>query len=231
MSTDGRTGSDRVDYTGEGLSEAQAPDAPLPVVQAWLDEAIARGREQGDVPEPTAISVATVDADGMPDVRTVLMRYLDATGPAFFTGLSSAKGRQLAARPVMAAALTWPSMFRAVRFRGRAHQLDRDLVTEYFRSRPYGSRISAHASAQSAPVAGRAELEQTYRDCEQRWPDHGDPEDVPVPEHWGGYRLVPDSVELWAGRRGRLHDRIVWDRLGPGGLDDPAAWRRGRLQP
>lgn len=228
---EGISGVERVDYTGEGLSEEQAPDAPLPVIEAWVDAAVARGRESGDVPEPTAISVATVDADGMPDVRTVLMRYLDATGPAFFTGLTSAKGQQVAANPVMAAALTWPSMYRAIRFRGRAHELSRALVADYFTSRPYGSRISAHASMQSSPVAGRAELEQAYRECELRWPDRGGSRDVPVPERWGGYRLVPDIVELWAGRRSRLHDRIVWERTGPGGLDDPQAWRRRRLQP
>lgn len=227
----GISGVDRLDYAGEGLSEEHAPAAPLAAIHAWVDAAVARGREQGDVPEPTALSVATVDADGMPDVRTVLMRLLDATGPAFFTGMTSAKGQQLAANPVMAASLTWPSMFRAIRFRGQVQQLDRDVVTDYFRSRPYGSRIGAHASAQSSPVAGRAELEQAYRDCEVRWPDHGAPDDVPVPQSWGGYRLVPDRVEMWAGRRSRLHDRIVWERSGPGGLDDPHVWRRGRIQP
>lgn len=223
--------SARVDYTGEGLTEADAPDAPLPLVRAWFDQAVARGAERGDVPEPAALSVATVDGDGMPDVRTVLMRLLDPSGPAFLTNLRSGKGLQLAGNPGIAASLTWPSMFRAIRFRGRAEELDRAVVADYFRSRPYGSRISAHASAQSEPVADRATLEAAYQECERRWPDHGEPDDVPVPEHWGGYRVLPDRVEAWGGRRNRLHDRIVWERTGPGGLDEAGAWRRHRLQP
>lgn len=223
--------SDRVDYTGEGLVEEAAPAAPMDLVRLWLDQAVARQREQGDVPEPAALSVATVDGDGMPDVRTVLMRFLDADGPGFLTHQGSAKGRHLAGNSGIAASLTWPSMFRAIRFRGRAQMLDRELVEDYFRSRPYGSRISAHASTQGAPVADREALEAAYRECAERWPDHGDPDDVPVPTGWGGYRIVADRVEAWGGRRNRLHDRIVWDRIGTGGLDLPDAWRRGRLQP
>ncbi|MGO0576592.1 pyridoxamine 5'-phosphate oxidase [Ornithinimicrobium panacihumi] len=224
-------GAERVDYEGEGLSEAEAPDAPLPLVLAWAEQAVRRQAERGDVPEPTAISVATVDADGLPDVRTVLMKGLDARGPYFLTNLDSAKGRQLAANPGVAASLTWPSMFRAVRFRGRAELLDRDEVTAYFRTRPWSSRVSAHASAQSRPARDRASLEAAYQECAERFPDTGEPDAVPVPDHWGGYRIVADSVEIWAGRRSRLHDRLLWERTGPGDLDDPTAWRRCRLQP
>ncbi|WP_151525669.1 pyridoxamine 5'-phosphate oxidase [Serinicoccus kebangsaanensis] len=221
----------RTDYTGEGIAEQDAPDAPLPLVRAWLEQASARQQDRGDVPEPSALSVATVDGDGMPDVRTVLMRFLDGTGPAFLTNTGSAKGLQLGQNDAVAASLTWPSMFRAVRFRGRAALLDRALVTEYFRSRPYGSRISAHASEQSRPVADRDSLERAYAACERRWPDHGSADDVPVPDGWGGYRILADRVEVWAGRRNRLHDRLVWDRVGQGGLDDPDCWRRSRIQP
>lgn len=221
----------RVEYQGDGLTEADCPQAPLPIALAWLEQAVARNDKRGDVPEPTALSVATVDASGMPDVRTVLMRFLDATGPAFLTNTDSAKGRQLAGNPAMAASLTWPSMFRAVRFRGYAQPLPRDLVTDYFTSRPYGSRIGAHASAQSRPATDRASLEAAYAECAQRWPDDGTPEAVPVPEHWGGYRLTVEYVELWAGRSNRLHDRFGFERVDEGGLDDPVAWRRVRLQP
>lgn len=224
-------GSPRVDYEGEGLAEADAPDAPLPLVLSWIREAVARQAERGDVPEPTAISVATVDADGLPDVRTVLLKGLDAAGPYFLTNLDSAKGRQLRANPGIAAALTWPSMFRAVRFRGRAEELSRAEVTDYFRTRPWSSRVSAHASAQSQPAPDRASLETAYQQSAERFPDTGEPDAVPVPEVWGGYRIAVERVEVWAGRRSRLHDRLVWERTGPGGLDDPAAWRRLRLQP
>ncbi|OLT43342.1 pyridoxamine 5'-phosphate oxidase [Serinicoccus sp. CNJ-927] len=221
----------RADYTGEGITEQDAPEAPLPLVQDWLDQAIARHEERGDVPEPAALWVATVDADGMPDVRAVLMRFLDAQGPGFLTSSDSAKGLQLAANDKVAATLTWAGMFRAVRFRGRAQELPTDLVDDYFRSRPYGSRISAHASTQSAPVADRATLEQAYQECAERWPDRGRPDDVPRPTTWSGYRIVPERVEVWGGRRNRLHDRLVWERVAAGGLDDPAAWRRSRIQP
>ncbi len=221
----------RVDYQGEGLSEQQAPDAPLEIVQAWLEAAVQRQGEQGDVPEPTAMSVATVDRDGLPDVRTVLLRSLDRRGPAFFTSTRSAKGRQLRDNAGLAASLTWPSMFRAVRFRGYAELLPAEDVTAYFQGRPWGARVSAHASAQSQPVPDRATLEAAYQQAAERYPDTGRPDDVPVPEGWGGYRLVADRVELWAGRPSRLHDRLVWERVAPGALDEPSAWHRVRLAP
>lgn len=226
-----RLGAVRVDYEGEGLDESGCPDAPWQILRAWVDAAVARASRHDDVPEPTAVSVATVDAQGDPDVRTVLMRDLDVQGPSFFGGLHSAKGRQLAARPRVALGLTWPSMYRAVRLRGGAHELSRSEVEAYFRTRPWGSRIGAHAGEQSAPLPDRATLEEAYRRCALRWPDTGSPDDVPLPPGWGGWRVSVDRVELWAGRRSRLHDRIVWERTGPGDLDEPEAWRRSRLSP
>ena len=223
--------SHRLDYEGEGLAEAHAPDAPLEIVEAWLQAAVQRHADAGDVPEPTAMSVATVDADGRPDVRTVLLRSFDRRGPAFFTSTRSTKGVQLGGNPAVAASLTWPSMFRAVRFRGYAELLPPAEVTAYFSQRPWGARIGAHASAQSRPVPDRATLEAAYTAAAQRFPDTGSPDDVPVPEGWGGYRIVVDRVELWAGRPSRLHDRLVWERVAPGDLGEPAAWRRLRLAP
>lgn len=231
MTQERRLVADRVDYEGEGISEDQAPEAPWPLVEAWVAAAVLRQAEQGDVPEPNALSVATVDADGVPDVRTVLMKGLDPRGPYFLTSTGSAKGVQLRANPAVAASLTWPSMFRAIRFRGRAEELSREEVTAYFRTRPWSARISAHASAQSRPAPDRASLETAYQECAERFPDTGEPDAVPVPEHWGGYRILADRVEVWGGRRDRLHDRLVWERVSAGGLDDPAAWRRSRLQP
>lgn len=221
----------RADYDGEGLEESGCPQAPLPLVQEWLDDAVRRQAERGDAPEPMAMSVATVDTDGLPDVRTVLLRSLDARGPGFFTSTLSTKGRQLADNPGVAVCLAWPAMFRAVRLRGYAEPLPPQEVLGYFRSRPWGARIGAHASAQSRPVPDRATLEEAYRAMARRYPDTGSPQDVPVPQGWGGYRVVADRVELWAGRPSRLHDRIVWERVAPGGLDEPGAWRRSRLAP
>jgi pyridoxamine 5'-phosphate oxidase len=225
------TDARRVDYTGEGLSEAQIAPTPWQQARLWVDEAIARSEAQGDVPEPTAISIATVDAAGLPNVRTVLMRFFDDRGPGFVTATVSAKGQEIAATGGIAAALTWPSMFRAIRFRGQAQELDREEVERYFSRRPWASRISAWASQQSQPVDGRADLEAAYDRYAAQFPDHGNAGDVPVPDFWGGYRVVCDEVEFWGGRLNRLHDRLVFTRVGEGSLDDAAAWALSRRQP
>ncbi|MGE9807810.1 MULTISPECIES: pyridoxamine 5'-phosphate oxidase [unclassified Janibacter] len=221
------TAVQRLDYAGEGLTEADVPAAPLPLITAWLEAAVAREAERGDVPEPHAIAVATVDADGRPDVRTVLMRFLDAAGPGFVTSLESTKSRQLEAVPALAATLTWPAMFRAVRFRGRAEPVGEQEVDAYFAQRPRGSQISAWVSRQSQPVDGRAPLERAWAEVEERFAGR----DVPRPPLWGGWRIVCDEVEAWAGRSNRLHDRFRWTRIGAGDLADPSAWSVQRLQP
>jgi pyridoxamine 5'-phosphate oxidase len=178
-----------------------------------------------------ALSVATVDAAGRPNVRTVLMRFFDERGPGFVTGTESTKGREIAATGGIAAALTWPAMFRAIRFRGVAQELSRDEVAGYFGSRPWASRISAWASRQSQPIEGRVGLEQAYARYAAQFPDNGSADDVPVPDFWGGYRVVCDEVEFWGGRSNRLHDRLVFTRVAEGSLDDAAAWALSRRQP
>lgn len=230
MSTGEEPRLPRVDYAGPGLGEEALAPTPFQQISRWVQEARARQQEQGDVPEPDALSVATVDEDG-PDVRTVLMRFLDPRGPGFVTNLQSTKGRQLAARPQIAASLTWPSMFRAIRFRGTAELVDAAEVEAYWRQRPWGSRISAWASDQSQPASGREELERAYAEWSARYPDRGRADDVPVPEHWGAVRVRAARVEFWAGRVNRLHDRLVLTRVGDGDLDDAASWAVQRLQP
>lgn len=221
----------RVDYSGDGLVESDVAPSPYLQARAWVDDAVAAAEERDDVPEPTAISVATVDATGTPDVRTVLMRFLDERGPGFVTNLDSAKSEHLKANPRVAAALTWPSLYRAIRFRGSAELVGRDEVEAYFDSRPYGSRLSAWASDQSRPADDRHQLERKWQEVLERFPDTGSDHDVPVPDFWGGWRIVCDEVEFWAGRRNRLHDRIVFRRTGDGDLADAASWTRLRLQP
>jgi pyridoxamine 5'-phosphate oxidase len=233
----------RVDYTGEGLTEAELAPTPWQQARRWVDEADARSRTDDDVPEPRALSVATVDASGAPNVRTVLMRFFDERGPGFVTNRDSTKGLELAQNPHLAAALTWPAMFRAIRFRGVAEPLDAAEVQEYWSSRPWGSRISGWASRQSQPATGRDQLEADVERYAAQFPDHGSPDDVPVPEFWGGYRVRCTEVEFWGGRRNRLHDRLVFAAVGAGGgaaaqdvaqrpsLDDPAAWTVFRRQP
>lgn len=218
---------DRIDYAGEGLAEAQVPAAPLTLVEAWLEAARIRESERGDVPEPGAIAVATVDPEGRPDVRTVLLRFLDARGPGFVTNLDSAKSRQLRADPGIAATLTWPSMFRAVRFRGVAERVEDAEVDGYFAQRPRGSQLSAWVSHQSQPVGGREALEAQWALTEDRFAGS----EVPRPEFWGAWRIKCVEVEAWAGRSNRLHDRFRWTRVADGGLDSVPAWSVERLQP
>ncbi|WP_315092895.1 pyridoxal 5'-phosphate synthase [uncultured Cellulomonas sp.] len=221
----------RSEYSGDGLSESDLASTPLAQVRRWVEDAQARQAERGDVAEPTALAVATVDADGRPNVRTVLMRFLDERGPGFVTDLGSTKSREIGATGGLAAALTWPAMFRAVRFRGRAVAVGREEITAYFVARPWGSRISAWASDQSEPVADRAALVAGFMRYAALYPDTGSPDDVPVPDAWGGWRIECDEVELWAGRRNRLHDRLVFTRVGDGGLDTADAWTVSRRQP
>jgi pyridoxamine 5'-phosphate oxidase len=221
----------RVDYSGDGLVESEVEASPYLQIRSWVDAADAAAAERADVPEPAALSVATVDATGTPDVRTVLMRFLDPRGPGFVTNLDSAKSQHLQANPRVAAALTWPALYRAIRFRGTAELIGRDEVEAYFDSRPYGSRLSAWASDQSRPAADRHELERRWQEVLERFPDTGGHHDVPVPDFWGGWRIVCDEVEFWAGRRNRLHDRIVFRRTGDGDLADAGSWTRLRLQP
>lgn len=234
MSTSGRADRvDRVDYAGEGLSEEELAPTPWQQASRWVGEADQRGRESADVPEPRALSVATVDASGAPNVRTVLMRFFDERGPGFVSSTDSTKGVELHGDPQVAVALTWPAMFRAIRFRGVVEFVERDEVTAYWASRPWASRISAWASHQSAPASGRRQLEDDYDRYALRFPDHGRPDDVPVPETWVGYRVRCREVEFWAGRRNRLHDRLVFASVSgdPAGLDDAHAWTVTRRQP
>lgn len=220
-----------MEYPGEGLTESELAPTPLEQVRAWVADAQARQADRGDVVEPTALSLATVDAAGRPNVRTVLMRFLDERGPGFVTDLGSAKSREITATGAVAASLTWPAMYRAIRFRGRAVPVSRPEIDAYFRSRPWGSRISAWASEQSQPVADRTALLAAYDRFATLYPDTGSPDDVPVPDGWGGWRIDCDEVELWAGRRDRLHDRLVLTRTADGDLGTAAAWTVHRRQP
>jgi pyridoxamine 5'-phosphate oxidase len=219
------------EYEGEGLAEADLAPTPWRQARQWVDEALARAEHGDDVPEPLAMAVATVDAEGRPNVRPVLMRFFDERGPGFVTNLDSLKGVEIMATGGIAASLTWSAMYRSIRFRGRAEMIGRDEVAEYFGQRPWGSRIGAWASQQSRPIDSRAQIETAFARYAAEFPDQGRPDDVPVPDSWGGWRIVCDEVEFWAGRRSRLHDRLVFTRVGEGTLDDEDAWTVSRRQP
>lgn len=196
-----------------GLSPAERAD-PLVVVRRWLDEAVEAGRD----PEPTAMTLATV-GDGAPDARVVLCKGID-DGVVFYTNHDSAKGRQLAARPVAAAVFLWSALERQLRLRGVVSRVDDATADRYFASRPRQSQLGAWASSQSQPITDRATLDARAEEVRRRF----DGQQVPRPPGWGGYRLVPDEVELWQGRPSRLHDRLLAERT-------PDGWSWRRLQP
>lgn len=207
----------RRDYIRDGLSEAQAPAEPFSLFKQWFAEAVKT--EQPPV-EPNTMSLATVDAEGRPHCRVLLLKGLDARGFTFFGNYDSAKGKQLAARPYAAMTFFWPSLERQVRIEGRVERVTAAESDAYFQVRPLGSRLGAWASPQSQVIKDRAELETLLVQVGERFLDQA----PHCPPHWGGYRLLADRMEFWQGRTNRLHDRLDY-RL----HDD--VWSRERLAP
>ncbi|MDP3969167.1 MAG: pyridoxamine 5'-phosphate oxidase [Nocardioides sp.] len=217
----------REDYVRGGLEETAVADDPVVQLQRWLDEALVAG-ELGMV-EPNAMVLATVDAEGRPHARTVLLKGIDAPGAdaglVLYTNYASAKGRELAATGGRCTLhLGWYALQRQVRVEGIADPVPREETEAYFASRPRASQLGAWASAQSEVVPDRAALEGSYAEVAARFGgvESGDP--IPAPPHWGGYRVRPETVELWQGRGGRMHDRLRYRR-------DGGAWVLERLAP
>jgi pyridoxamine 5'-phosphate oxidase len=188
-------------------------DAVTQVV-AWLDEARAAG-----VAFPETMTVATASPEGAPSARMVLLKGADQRGFVFFTNRESRKGRELAANPRAALVLYWQALGRQVRIEGRVEEASAAESESYWRTRPRGSQLSAAASPQSEPVGDRHTLELRRAEIAAEHPDG-----VPLPEFWGGYRVVPETIELWEHRDDRLHDRVLYTRDGEG-------WRMKRLAP
>ena len=216
----------RESYDAGTLEPDDVAADPLSQFRDWY----ARARA-ASVPEPNAMTLATIGVDGTPTARTVLLKDAEPAGFVFFTNLTSRKGRELAATPAAALVLAWLPLQRQVAARGRVELLDRAAVAEYFVSRPWASRIGAWASHQSSVLPDRVPLEQRWADLARRWPDTGSPDDVPVPEHWGGYLVRPGEVEFWQGRPSRLHDRLVYVGSAGTRLDDAAGWHLERRAP
>jgi len=197
------------------LDERTVDPDPLRQFEAWFAEARAAG-----VVFPETTALATASADGSPSARMVLLKGADGRGFVFFTNTGSRKGAELDENPRAALVLYWRELGRQVRVEGRVEPVDAQESEEHFGTRPRASRLSAWASPQSEPVASRAELERRFAQAAARFP--GD--EIPLPPHWGGYRVVPETVELWEHRENRLHDRVRYTREGTG-------WRRERLAP
>jgi pyridoxamine 5'-phosphate oxidase len=175
---------------------------------------------QSDILEPTAMALATVDAEGRPSVRMVLLKGFDERGFTFFTNLESRKAEDLAERPVAALCFHWQPLEVQVRVEGRVEPVSTAEADEYFATRPHGSRIGAWASMQSRPLPDRAELEARIRETEERFAGG----EIPRPDFWSGFRVVPERIEFWFGQPSRLHDRELFTRVGDG-------WEMVRLYP
>ncbi|MDZ7810385.1 MAG: pyridoxamine 5'-phosphate oxidase [Arhodomonas sp.] len=181
------------------MQQTRYPEEALARFHEWFD----RARAHEAVGEPTAMTLATADAEGRPSARTVLLKQADTAGFVFYTNGLSRKGRQLAENPRAALVFFWQPLYAQVLVEGRVETLADAEADAYFASRPRLSQIGAWASEQSRPLASRAELEARVAEYEARYPDG----EVPRPPHWGGYRVVPERIEFWSGREGRLHDR------------------------
>ncbi|MFE0726737.1 pyridoxamine 5'-phosphate oxidase [Streptomyces antibioticus] len=208
----------RKQYRAEGLTEADLAATPVEQFARWFREAAV----EAHLFEPNAMIVSTADAEGRPGSRTVLLKQFDEHGFVFYTNYDSRKARDLAENPHVSLLFPWHPMERQVIVRGVARRTGRDETAAYFRSRPHGSQLGAWASGQSSVIAGRADLDASYAELVARYPEG---EQVPVPPHWGGFRVAPESVEFWQGRENRLHDRLRYVAEKDGG------WRVERLSP
>jgi pyridoxamine 5'-phosphate oxidase len=206
----------RREYARARLDEAHVSPDPVAEFDRWFSQA-----QEAKVLEPNAMALATATRDGTPSVRMVLLKGFDERGFVFFTDYRSRKGAELAANPRAALAFYWGELERQVRITGTVELTSAQESEEYFRTRPRGSRLGAWVSHQSRVIPSRDLLESRLREVEERFPT----EDVPLPPHWGGYRLRPEEVEFWQGREDRLHDRIRYVRKTGGG------WRLERLSP
>ena len=204
----------RREYMRAGLAERDAHADPLVQFERWFADAQAAG-----LPLANAMTLATVGDDGAPSARVVLLKALEEGGFVFYSNYLSRKGRELAAHPRACLVFLWSDLERQVRVEGRVERVDAATSDAYFATRPLGARLSAWASAQSDTVPGRATLEHALEAMRAR---HGDA--PPRPPHWGGYRVVPDSIEFWQGRADRLHDRLHYRSAGDG-------WKIERLAP
>lgn len=200
----------REEYSSTGLDESTLTDNPFVLFKKWLDEAVA-----AQVREPNAMCLATVDQTGRPSNRYVLLKGFDDNGFVWYTNYTSRKAQQLEKNPFAALTFWWGDLERSVRIEGKVFKVSSSESDEYFRLRPAKSRLAAILSEQSKPVGSRVELEKKFEELAQQYglqPDGTCSKPIPRPDTWGGYRLVPDSIEFWKGMRDRLHDRIKYVR-------------------
>jgi pyridoxamine 5'-phosphate oxidase len=206
----------RREYASRALSEDAAHADPMQQFSAWFEEAV-----QSQLIDVNAMTLATASPSGEPAARIVLLKGADETGFVFYTNYQSAKGRDLNANPRACLLLFWAELERQVRITGSVTKVTAEESDRYFHSRPFESQVGAAISEQSRPVTDRAELEQRYAAFAEKY--HGSI--VPRPDHWGGYRVTPEKIEFWQGRKSRVHDRLLYTRQSDG------SWSRSRLEP
>ena len=204
----------RTEYKKARLDKGDLPDDPIAAFRQWFADA-----ERAQVPEPTAMTLATVAADGTPSARIVLLKGLEGGGFTFFTDFRSRKGKDLDAHPRACLLFFWHALERQVRITGDVTQIAEAEAAKYYQSRPLGSRIGAWASEQSSVIPDRGVLEARVAAMAQKFGDH-----PPLPPHWGGYRVMPEEIEFWQGRESRLHDRLRY-------VKDETGWVVERLSP
>lgn len=206
----------RKDYMQASLDEAELGTEPISFFRKWFDEA-----DISKVNEVNAMTLATVDEHSKPHARIVLLKAIDDRGFTFFTNYDSNKGKNIAANPHAALVFFWPELERQVRIEGLIEKVTAEESDDYYLNRPRGSRLGAWASPQSSVIENRAVLEAN----EKKYHEHFEGKEIHRPEHWGGYRLLPNRIEFWQGRPSRLHDRICFEADGSGN------WQKFRLAP
>lgn len=205
----------RVDYSKGELDEAHVSPDPILQFERWFQEAV-----NSEVMEPNAMSLGTV-IDGRPSVRIVLIKGFDERGFVFYTNYESRKAREMTVEPYAALTFFWPELQRQIRIEGKIEQVSSQESDQYYASRDRLSRLGAWASPQSSTIDNRAELESLVEQVNKRFEGQ---EEIPRPDHWGGYRVQPEYLEFWQGRSSRLHDRITYKREG-------VIWKIGRIAP
>ena len=209
----------RREYGDRGLDLDDLADDPVTMFRRWLDETVDSGLH-----EPNAMVASTVSGDGRPSSRMVLLKGLSEKGFVFYTNLDSRKAHEIETHPHVALLFPWQDLQRQVRVEGRASPVSAEENEAYFASRPRGSQLGAWASPQSQVVASRSALDERYGGVLSQFAEL---EEVPLPPFWGGLRVEPETVEFWQGRKGRMHDRLVYRR----GEDPAAPWSVERLAP
>lgn len=206
----------RENYTRAGLSHEELNDSPIEQFSLWFQQA-----QDAELPEPNAMSIATATAGGVPSLRTVLLKYFDPKGFVFFTNYASTKSKEIEENPHVALMFPWVTLERQVIIKGKAEKISKTESLKYFTSRPHGSQLGAWVSHQSSVITNRKILELKLDEMKRKFKAGK----VPLPDFWGGYRVVPDTIEFWQGRPNRLHDRFQYSRT------NQQPWHIERLAP